>query len=219
MTQANKQRTFWGHSLSDYVQMFNLTDDELNKNILDVRGGPSSFNAEMTANGKNVTSCDEMYHLPEQEINKQVRSNLANPDMLEKDFQDFKNQQTKNIETFLSDYSKGKKENRYIAAELTKLPFKTHEFDLALLHHGLFNNHSLTPQEITQILNELSRVTHEVRVFPLLDNEGKNSPLLGPVMMMLQQQEFGVEVKHVDFEIQSYSNAMLRVWPLVCEMD
>jgi len=196
-----------------------LTEQELDKTMLDVRGGPSSFNAEMHASGKRVVSCDSLYAATSEQLDLEVKNNLVDPQLLSEDYASFKSEQQKNIQAFLSDFALGKSEHRYIAAKLPHLPFTKHEFELALLHHALFNHQSSTVDEIMETIHELARVTHELRIFPLLDSHGKNSPLIAPVMLLLQQQEFGVEVRHVDFEIQSQSNAMLRIWPLICEMD
>ena len=219
MNQSDQKRVFWGHSLADYVQMFKLTDQELAKHLLDVRGGPSSFNAEMHANGKQVTSCDTLYAATSEKLALEVRNNLIDPKLLSEAYASFKLEQQKNIDTFLTDFALGKGENRYITAKLPNLPFADHEFELALLHHSLFNQQASTLESIMETIRELARVAHEVRIFPLLDNNGGNSSLLAPVTLLLQQQEFGVEIKHVDFEIQSYSNAMLRIWSLICEMS
>ena len=42
------------------------------------------------------------------------------------------------IQTFLSDYDRGKAQRRYIDAELPTLPFDTASFDLAVCSHLLF---------------------------------------------------------------------------------
>jgi len=218
MPQTNKKRTFWGHSFADYAKMFDLSDDDLNKKIVDIRGGPSSFNAEMHNQDREIISCDGLYSATAQQLTEEINDRLIDTAALKPDYQRFKAEQQKNIGTFLADYAAGKAEKRYLADQLPQLPFKDHQFDLALLHHALFDNKDLTPQGAMEALTEMSRVAHEVRIFPLLDNAGENSPLLGPVMLMLQQNEFGVEIKQVDFEIQARGNAMLRVWPLICEM-
>ncbi len=48
----------WGRSLDEYRRMFALTDSDLEKRILGCADGPASFNAELTANGGSVVSCD-----------------------------------------------------------------------------------------------------------------------------------------------------------------
>lgn len=48
--------------------MFALTTGGLMGKILDCAAGPSSFNAELTAKGYEVTSCDPIYSLTAEEI-------------------------------------------------------------------------------------------------------------------------------------------------------
>ena len=49
----------WGRSMREYIQMFDLTLEELKLNILDCGGSPASFNAEMT---RQVPSCQRSTH-------------------------------------------------------------------------------------------------------------------------------------------------------------
>jgi hypothetical protein len=48
--------------------MFALTPGDLLGKILDCAAGPSSFNAEFTAESHEVTSCDPIYYLTAEEI-------------------------------------------------------------------------------------------------------------------------------------------------------
>jgi hypothetical protein len=48
--------------------MFALTPGDLLGKILDCAAGPSSFNAELIAEGHEVTSCDPIYSLSGEEI-------------------------------------------------------------------------------------------------------------------------------------------------------
>ncbi len=52
----------WVRNLSEYVDMFNLTEYELkNSKILGCGDGPASFNAEVTALGGSAVSLDPTY--------------------------------------------------------------------------------------------------------------------------------------------------------------
>ena len=53
----------WGRCLDEYIGMFSLTSSDLKLAILDCAGGPASFNAEMTRQGRKVISCDPVYQL------------------------------------------------------------------------------------------------------------------------------------------------------------
>ncbi|WP_421656762.1 hypothetical protein [Leptothermofonsia sp. ETS-13] len=58
----------FGRSLNEYVQMFNLTEQDLQKSILGVADGPASFNAEGTRLGYRIKSIDPLYQFTTHQI-------------------------------------------------------------------------------------------------------------------------------------------------------
>ena len=99
------------------------------------------------------------------------------------------------------------------------LPFANFTFDLALCPDLLFadvadQNAAFNLQQI----RELARVAKEVRIYPLSNNHGLPSPLLGPVLLGLQQDNYGVEVRDVTTTLHPKGNAMLRVWAQQCQV-
>src|SRR5574337_717120 len=58
----------------------------------------------------------------------------------------------------------------YHADDLTKLPFKNDEFDLALAVNQVFNHHD--SRMIYGLITEMSRIAFEVRIYPLCDENG-----------------------------------------------
>ena len=65
----------WGRSYQEYIDMFNLSDDDLQLRILGCGDGPAEFNAKLTANNGNVVSLDPIY-----EFNtKQIRDRIKKP--------------------------------------------------------------------------------------------------------------------------------------------
>ena len=54
----------------------------------------------------------------------------------------------------------------------------------------------------------------EVRVFPLLGACGAPSPHLRPLVRVLQERGYAVEIRHVPYEFLRGGNEMLRLWPL-----
>lgn len=102
-----------------------------------------------------------------------------------------------------------------------ELPFDDFTFDFALSSHYLFtavDSHSelMHTESHIQMIRELARVANEVRIFPVVDNAGQASPLLGPVLLGLQQAHYGVEVREVPCSLYPKGNVMLRVWAQVC---
>lgn len=62
----------WGRSMDEYVAMFELSRQELDSGILGCADGPSSFNAEMYAQGHSVVSADPVYQLSPEEIRGRI---------------------------------------------------------------------------------------------------------------------------------------------------
>lgn len=99
------------------------------------------------------------------------------------------------------------------------LPFADFSFDLVLSAHYLFSTSNDQDAELhLRVLRELARVGKEVRVYPL-EVLGQISPMLGPVLLGLQHDNFGVEVRQVDYPSQSGGNAMLRVSAQQCQVS
>ncbi len=99
-----------------------------------------------------------------------------------------------------------------------RLPFDDFTFDMALCPEYLFLQ-AQTVDASMQAIRELARVAKEVRVFPLSDPHGLPFPLLGPVLLGLNQENYGVEVRDVTSSLQPKGNAMLRVWAQQCQVS
>src|SRR5262249_60476480 len=63
----------WGRSFDEYCRMFALSSDDLHSHILGCADGPASFNAEATAAGLSVVSCDPLYRWTPQQIRQRIR--------------------------------------------------------------------------------------------------------------------------------------------------
>lgn len=218
----------WGRSLEEYRRMLALTDDDLAGTILGCGDGPASFNAETTALGHRVTSCDPIYALPAIEIERrveecyeqviaQVRNNPAgfvwnyfrDPDHLGAC-------RLAAMRRFLADFEQGKSKGRYVAASLPNLPFEDGQFSLAVVSHFLFlYSEQLDLNFHLAALVELLRVAGEVRVFPLLDLDRGWSVHVDPVCDYLKHRGFAVETIAVGYEFQRTENhrgnRMLRI--------
>ena len=214
----------WGRNLEEYKAMFALSDRDLCSNILGCGDGPSSFNKELTVNNGSVISIDPVYKFTEEEIHQKILD--TSKTVMKQVEQTKDNYVWKNIGSvdelesirmsamweFLKDYTKGKKEKRYIEASLPNLPFQNKSFDLVLCSHFLFlySEHFNLDFHIDSIL-EMCRVGKEVRVFPLLDLKGNRSGYLGPLVKRLEQDGYQCQIERVDYEFQKSGNEMLRV--------
>lgn len=214
----------WGRSMDEYVKMFNLTPEELRLTILDCAGGPASFNAEMTAQGYKVISCDPIYQFTADEIDNRIQDTyqiVIDGVKANQEYYVWQNIQSPEqmgeirmaaMRKFLADFPLGINENRYLTDELPILPFETHQFDLVLCSHLLFTYSDQLSEEfhLASVL-EMCRVAKEVRIFPLLKISGEASPHLKQVMSELQQRHYSVEIKQVPYEFQKNSNQILRI--------
>jgi hypothetical protein len=214
----------WGRSFDEYRRMFDLTDEDLNGTILGCGDGPASFNADGTRRGCSIVSCDPLYRFDGaaiqtqidatyEEIMGQMRTNMSDYVWTTIPTLDALGQvRMTAMQTFLSDYDPGKGQRRYVDAELPRLPFDTGTFDLALCSHFLFlYAKQLTTDFHRTAVDELCRVAHEVRVFPLIELGGLRSPHVEPVRAHLVSRGFQVSLETVGYEFRRGGNEMMRV--------
>lgn len=220
---------FWGHHVDEYMEMFDLTKKDLQGKLLEFASGPSAFNVEAGKIAKKIVSCDPLFNLDYDTL--KTKASLVFSDMVRQveaeqekfDFSRYGSLQAlakkrqEGMDAFFADYKKGMDASRYLAINELKLPFDDFSFDYALSSHYLFSQ--LEDQSVEfhiQLLKELARVAHEVRIFPLIDRNAQPSPMLGPVLLGLQRENYGTEVRSVDYHLQPKGNAMLRVWAQEC---
>lgn len=216
----------WGRSYDEYVAMFALTSDDLNRRLLGCGDGPAAFNAEVTRRGGRIISIDPIYQFSSAQIRQriaeiydtvmtQVSANQA--DFVWKNISSVEQLgkvRMTAMETFLADFAAGKQQGRYLAAELPVLPLASDSCDLALSSHFLFlYSAHLSAEFHLQALLEMLRVAREVRVFPLLTLDGIVSPHLEPVREQLAKRGFGSSMVRVDYEFQRNANEMLVITP------
>lgn len=214
----------WGRSYQEYIDMFNLTESDLNKNILGCGDGPASFNSIMNKKGKKATSIDPIYQINAKEIEKRIEETFHNViDQTKKNQEKFIWTKIKDVDElgrirmsamkeFLMDFEKGKKEKRYIYAELPNLPFLDDQFDIALSSHFLFlYSDNLTYDFHLQAINGMLRVSKEVRIFPILDVNAKTSPYLNKIIGYYRNKNISIEEIKVDYEFQKNGNKMLKI--------
>lgn len=216
----------WGRSRRDYIEMFALSDNDCTGSILDCAGGPSSFNAEATALGTQVVSCDPVYQFSAADIHQRIQETYPkiiaaledNRDrFVWNNFDSAEHLAQVRLETmarFLDDFPQGKREGRYRVEQLPHLPFADAEFDLALCAHLLFSYSEQFDLDFhIAAVVEMARVAREVRVFPLLTNfAGEISPHLHPLIDQLTQRGYTTRIDTVTYEFQRGGNQMLRVF-------
>jgi len=160
--------------------MLGLTDVDLGR-IFGCADGPASFNAEASASGRSVVSCDPNYKFSADEIRQRI--DATHPQMIDQTHQNTDefvwSHQIPDVDAlgrlrmatmhhFLADYEVGRHAGRYVAAELLALPFTDVAFDIAVCWHSLFlYSEQLFEQFHVESIRSLMRVAKEVRIFPL----------------------------------------------------
>lgn len=198
------------YSLRDYCEIFDLHAEDLDKTILDCQSGFSSFNAEFYQQGHTVISCDDYYAYTLKELIAVAEKYQLN------------------AELFLEDYTLGKEQKRYLAVNWLQLPFAVHQFQLALCSENLLKGKKQDYGYCQETITGLLQVAEEVRIFlPFTQNE-KRSENIALLMMQLQQKNFGVELRQINYspaENKSgnpVGSALLRIWAkecvVVCEL-
>ncbi len=221
----------WGRSYDEYVSMFDLSASDLQLHILGCGDGPAGFNAMLTKQGGNVISFDPIYAFDAAQIRNRISETyetvMTQMRKNQVDYvwnvissvEDLGRTRIAAMDTFLLDLGTGIKEDRYIAGELPSLPFRNKRFDIALSSHFLFlYSAHLSAEFHLHSLQEMLRVAHEVRVFPVLTLDGNLSPYLNLVTKHFANYGFSVELRRVAYEFQRGGNEMLLIKP-VCSSE
>ena len=215
----------WGRSFNEYLKMFSLSPDDLRGQILDCGGGPSSFNAELTAQGGTVVSCDPIYTADKNDIQTRINQTydkVVSQSIFNKNMFIWKNIKSPYelgklrvtaMRRFLNDFPEGKKQGRYVAESLPDLSFYDRQFDLALSSHFLFLYTSLLSLDFhKKAVLEMIRTAREIRVFPLLDLAGNKSEYIDDISLFMRSNGYAVKIEKVDYEFQRGANKMMRVF-------
>ncbi len=214
----------WGRNFDEYSSMFGLTSDDLRGRILDCGGGPASFNAQATARGVAVVSCDPLYQFTREQIDGRITDvyplllremhlnhhtfvwdTLISPEHVGE-------VRMAAMRAFLADYDAGTAEGRYLNASLPSLPFSEGAFDLALSSHLLFlYSAALSLDFHVMAICEMLRVAREVRIYPLTQMGGGPSTLVEPVIAALTGAGFRAERVPTAYQFQRGATEVLRI--------
>ena len=211
-----------GRTLEEYTRYFALQMDQWRgKKILDVASGVSSFCAEASALGYDVTAADRIYRTSPEELAPRCAADLDHivdsvRDLTVYRWDNFygsperlRGFRERAYETFLRDYREHP--DRYVHVDLPRLPFADGQFDLTLVSYLLFvYEDQLTYEFHQQSIQEIMRVTRgEARIYPTVTFEAQPSKYLAKLGQDLPH--FGCKVIHTDFEFLRTSNNFLRI--------
>lgn len=215
----------WGRNRAEYYAFFALNDQKPDSAVLDCAAGPSSFAAEMNRRGFDVIAADPIYAAAPGQIKAEIEDarrlmmqglrdaaarfvwdGYGSPEALEAT-------RLSTMKHFLEDFEEDRS-GRYVGAMLPKLPFKNRAFDLALSSHFLFLYSAQFDLAFhLAAMRELCRVAGELRLFPLLDLDGRRSPHLEAVRRGLADWGWESELRRVGYEFQKGGNQMLWARP------
>lgn len=214
-----------GRTLEEYRRYFALDLEALRgKPILDVASGVSSFRAEATRAGLQVTACDVIYEMSPEEIQRRCEADLEHVlDAIKglktyrwdfyKSPEDLRRFRETAYRAFLADY-RANVGKGYLPGCLPKLPFGDGEFSLTLVSYLLFAYEDQLDYEFhKQALLEIMRVTRdEARLYPITTFEARRSSYLDRLRADRELNHLGFEEVRTDFEFLINSNYYLRVF-------
>lgn len=214
----------WGRRLSEYQDMFHLTDEEIvSKRIVSFGDGPASFNAEGTRLGAHILSLDPIYQFSKQElvgrlektrgiVMEQMRQNQDHYkwDKI-KSLEELEQVRLSAIQMFLADFEQGLLEQRYQYHELPeRTEYEDDSFDLGLSSHFLLLYTALGLEFHICSIEEMLRICKEIRIFPLVNLDAEKTQLTQEVISYFKDQ-CEVQVKPVGYEFQKGADMMLVI--------
>lgn len=213
----------WGRNISEYREMFLLSDIDLQKKIAGFGDGPASFNCQATLAGSSVTSFDPIYQFSKEQLEKRIEEVRT---VVMKQMQENKDHYVWNritsleeleavrmsaMRLFLDDYDRGRGENRYICHELpNRLPYPEGFFDIGLSSHFLLLYTELGYDLHIAAITEMLRVCKEVRIFPLCDLDSRPSEMIENVISHFSR-EYSTEIKLTGYEFQKGADRLLTI--------
>lgn len=217
---------FIGRTFSEYLRMFDLDEALLRRGrVLDCPAGASSFTAEARAAGFNAVAADALFDLQPETLMEKGRADLDHvlervrfvPHLYVWDefggIEDLRQARIKALSAFANDFPAGRTGGHYRKVLLPELPFADGEFSLLLSGHFLFTYGDRLDFDFhVASLQEMLRVSSEVRVFPLVGLDVRPYNRLGDVMSALEAARYRTEIRKVPYEFQRGSNHMLRLY-------
>ena len=215
---------FIGRTFEEYLDMLSLSEAELKgKRILDCPAGACSFTAVGNNSELNITAADiAYYHSNEDLYDKGIQDVEHAMEHMEtaktnyiwdyfNDIEGLRKHRLRALNDCAQDMIQSSK--RYVPVTLPSLPFKDGEFDVLLSAHFLFMYADRLDYEFhIKTLTELLRVTKdEIRIFPLVDLEGKRYEHLDKIISYLTENGCSVEEVKVPYEFQVNANSMLKI--------
>ncbi len=213
-----------GRTFEEYYKMFDLDGSHKNEVILDVASGVSSFCAEASAKGYNVTASDRIYTSSPKDIEHKCRQDLDEvmkqmPGLVDlftwnffKDIKALKAQREKAYKLFIEDFKKNGTK-RYMPVEYPATDFTDDQFSISLVSHLLFLYEDKINYDLhKKIILDVIRITsNEIRIFPLVNLKGKKSSFVDALMHDADFEQYKISIEKVDYEFMKNGNEMMVI--------
>lgn len=213
-----------GRTFAEYCEYFQLQQSRIvSVRILDMGAGVSSFCAEATTSGFDVTAVDPVYRASCEDIRAKARTDLK--EVLDKlpavadnynwtfypNADELRAHREEAIERFTRDYGAGGR--RYVAASLPRTPFRDNAFTLSLVSHLLFLYEDILDYEFHKgSVLELARITSgEIRVYPLTSLKAVRSSFVERLIQDDDCSHLRFELVNIDFSFVKNSNELLVI--------
>lgn len=210
----------------EYAAMFHLTDDDLLAGpVLDCPAGASGFAAGARALGADVTAVDPEYRVSHDDLMLRARRDTEFGNRYVRDtedtyawgfFRDVDDHLARRMAALDAfDVDRRGHPHRYVTGALPDLPFDDGAFRMAVSSHLLFvypdhfgyGDHLRCMRELVRV------VTHEVRIFPLVDTTTAPWPHLARLREDLAADGVSSEVHPVEYEFIRRGDEMLVLRP------
>lgn len=214
----------WGRSYAEYLEMFSLSENDLNKRILSCADGLSSFNAEASALGLNILSCDPVYQYDISEIKLLIKNSYQEIiSGIEKHQGNFFWKRFANIQAlseyrkkvfveFFDHFSQLRNSDKYLQASLPNLPFNNDSIDLLLISHFLFlYTENINFELHCTYIKECLRVSKEMRIYPLATLNNEPYPHLTKIINHCESLGFTIYTEEVAYRFLKSANEMLVI--------
>lgn len=214
-----------GRTFDEYRAMFNLDDLTGDKpKILDAASGVSSFCAEASEMGLDVTGTDVIYGFDSDEIAVKCKADLETVTQkirhvqqsfkweYFKDIEELRKERTRAYSAFINDFQRHKGQ-RYVFGELPNSIFNDNEFTHVLSSHFLFMYDEFFDYEFHKaVLQEFIRIaSKEIRIFPIINLSCEKSTF---VERLLKDKDFtgiSFEIRQSGYEFAKGGNEMLVI--------
>ena len=216
----------WIHTYEDYLSIFALSDEDLKKNTIIYPAGISNFNAHFNEQNKNIVAADLNYQMTPMEIDQYVaerltrlKEKLSTIGVKASDRKAILHKAQQAANDFKRDFPQGKLEGRYQAMQMPNLPVKDQSYELALCPRCPLQNKDSNHHKAYDIINELCRIAHDVRIFISVSDQESFKHSLGPLLMQLQNQDAFVTINDIAIKTPNTHTAMLQITQRSCNVN